>query len=333
MKVSIIIPVHNGEKTIKNCLKSIYESSYNDFEVIVVDDASTDSTPQIAKTFPCKVINLKENKGPATARNLGAKNAEGEILLFIDADVVIKNNTLEKIITNFKTLTEISAVQGVYAHQAYLPNLPTLYKQYHHHLKFKKASKFLNSTSTFCLAVKKKEFKSIGGFDEGFSPTSAAEDVELGLRLNNAGCKIYLNKKIKVTHLKKHSLKSLLTANFRVVSSNIKLMLRQENTKNFPISKNKRHKMTNTLISIILAPLLIILLFTFFSAPWLCLPLISGYLINFTALNHGLISTIRQEQGLLKAVGCWPVLYLDMLVSFVAVVYAGIDYSIFNNKY
>ena len=80
MRFSIVIPVYNSSNTFKECLSAIFSSTYKDFEVIIVSDNSTDNSVDIAKKYQCKIIELKENKGPSFARNIGAKEATGEII-------------------------------------------------------------------------------------------------------------------------------------------------------------------------------------------------------------------------------------------------------------
>jgi glycosyltransferase involved in cell wall biosynthesis len=70
--ISVVIPVHNGEKTIAACLQSVLDSDYCRFEVIVVDDGSTDRTADRTEGFPCQVVRLRTNVGAAAARNKGA---------------------------------------------------------------------------------------------------------------------------------------------------------------------------------------------------------------------------------------------------------------------
>ena len=89
--VSIIIPVYNEEKVIKNCLESLNGQTYHPIEIIVVDDGSTDKTQHIAKNYQlsgirCRLF-LQNHLGPGPARNLGAKNSKGKILVFVDADM------------------------------------------------------------------------------------------------------------------------------------------------------------------------------------------------------------------------------------------------------
>ncbi len=86
MTVSVIIPVYNEEKLIAQCLASLEKQSVKNIEIIVVDDGSTDSSKSIAKKFDITILK-QHHKGPGNARNLGAKNAKGEILVFVDADM------------------------------------------------------------------------------------------------------------------------------------------------------------------------------------------------------------------------------------------------------
>lgn len=96
LKFSIIIPAYNAEKTIEKCIESVQEQTYSNWEVIVINDGSTDKTAEIAKkALPhCNVI-TKENAGVSSARNLGITLAQGDYLLFLDADDYLPQNTLE----------------------------------------------------------------------------------------------------------------------------------------------------------------------------------------------------------------------------------------------
>lgn len=98
MKVSVIIPAYNEESDIADCLKSLKEQSYKNFEIIVVDDGSTDNTLEIIKKFKNITVLKQNHKGPGLARNLGARNAEGEILVFIDADMTFDKDYLKNLI-------------------------------------------------------------------------------------------------------------------------------------------------------------------------------------------------------------------------------------------
>ena len=98
IKASVIIPSYNEERDIGKCLKSLQSQTLKDFEVIVVDDGSTDNTRKIVKKFK-KVKLLKgKHKGPGFSRNLGSKKAKGKILVFIDSDMEFDKDYLKNLI-------------------------------------------------------------------------------------------------------------------------------------------------------------------------------------------------------------------------------------------
>lgn len=100
-KVSAIIPVYNGEKTLGRCLDSILDQTYGNFEIIVVDNHSTDSTRDIIKTFQEKRRRVKyvfePKRGRGAARNAGIGMATGEIIVMTDVDCVVPRNWIEEI--------------------------------------------------------------------------------------------------------------------------------------------------------------------------------------------------------------------------------------------
>ena len=95
-KFSIIIPVYDVEKYIKKCLDSVFNQTYNNYEVIVVNDGTKDNSMEIVKNYNVITINQK-NQGLSMARNNGVKKAKGEYLLFLDSDDYLEENTLEEI--------------------------------------------------------------------------------------------------------------------------------------------------------------------------------------------------------------------------------------------
>ena len=95
-KFSIIVPVYNTEKYLKRCLDSIKSQSFKDYEVIIVNDGSTDKSDDIISKYPYKVIN-QENQGLSMARNNGVKDASGEYLIFLDSDDYIEKDLLKEI--------------------------------------------------------------------------------------------------------------------------------------------------------------------------------------------------------------------------------------------
>src|SRR5579871_6631050 len=95
--ISIIIPVYNGAPYLAMCLQGVRDLRPAPLECIVVDDGSTDGSLQIAAAAGVTVISIPERRGPAYARNLGARRARGGILLFLDADVVPPRDALARV--------------------------------------------------------------------------------------------------------------------------------------------------------------------------------------------------------------------------------------------
>lgn len=102
MKISVIVPTYNEKGVLERCIESLGAQIYTDFEIIVVDDGSTDSTPKILKNLEKSLPNFRfigqNHLGPGAARNLGAKHAKGEILVFVDADMTFDKDFLKKLI-------------------------------------------------------------------------------------------------------------------------------------------------------------------------------------------------------------------------------------------
>lgn len=101
--ISIIVPIYNGEKYIEDCIKSILLQEYQDWELLLIDNASTDHSLQICREFACKddrieVFQQHQNKGVSVARNLGIEKARGEYITFIDADDWVDKDYLERLL-------------------------------------------------------------------------------------------------------------------------------------------------------------------------------------------------------------------------------------------
>ncbi len=112
--ISVVVPVYNSSTTIAECLEAILANDYPDFEVIVVDDESSDNSVEIIKRFPVRLLELKGRLGAGAARQAGAKEAQGEIIAFTDADCVVPRDWLAKIAKRFKENPSLAGIGGVY---------------------------------------------------------------------------------------------------------------------------------------------------------------------------------------------------------------------------
>lgn len=207
--ISVIIPNYNGSSTIGRCLGALFSSSHEDFEVIVVDDCSSDNSVEIIRQFPCKLVSMTERSGAAKARNKGAERSTGEILFFIDADCIVQKNTLDVVGTIAQRLDH-SIFGGTYTPVAYDDNFYSTFQ-----------SLFINYSETkrdvpdyiasHAMVMEKETFNKSGGFPEDFLPI--LEDVEFSHRLRRSGIGLIMNPALLVSHIFNFTLRrSLLNA-------------------------------------------------------------------------------------------------------------------------
>ena len=114
-RISVIMPVYNAEALLAECLAALRANHGADYEILVVDDSSTDRSREIAAGAGCRVIPSGGRLGPAGARNKGVAEASGDVLFFVDSDVIVRPDTLRRLAAAF---AEDATLDGVIAVQA-----------------------------------------------------------------------------------------------------------------------------------------------------------------------------------------------------------------------
>jgi glycosyltransferase involved in cell wall biosynthesis len=272
MKISVIIPVHNGCATLGECIQAVLVSEHQVFETIVVDDSSNDESIEIARKYPVQLVELSGGPcGPAEARNRGAEVANGDILVFLDSDVLVYPDTLSKIVAALGENPTAAAVFGSYDENPSHTDFLSQYKNLVHHFVHQND---LEDAETFwggCGAVRREIFQQIGGFDAIRYAKPSIEDIDLGYRLRAAGHKIILRKDIQVKHLKLWSLNNLIKTDiFQRAVPWTSLILRQRNLPDaLNLSLNQR------LATILLLAMLIHIALFIFQPNLLVLPLLT----------------------------------------------------------
>jgi len=213
--LSVVVPVFNGGRSLERCLRGLRSSVGVEFEVVVVDDGSTDASHRVAESFGARVIRHDAPKGPAAARNAGAEAARAPIVFFLDADVVPHPDTLAKALARFDADHGLAALFGSYDDQPDAPGLVSRYRNLLHHFvhqqgEFVNDSRPAHTFWTGCGAIRRSAFLEIGGFDPALYRRPAIEDIELGYRLGRAGHRIALCRDVQATHLKRWTLRSVI---------------------------------------------------------------------------------------------------------------------------
>ncbi|MEZ4818338.1 MAG: glycosyltransferase, partial [Bdellovibrionota bacterium] len=214
-KITIIIPTYEREKMLIDCLFAINKQTCgrDKFEVRVIDDATPNSDVKkskvLANHFDFELsYTVQEKGGPAKARNLGAQNAKGEIIVFLDDDTLPDKEWLSELV---KAL-ENSDFDGVGGITENVKNETLSEKLLHHidHLisPIDPKSGEITFLVTVNAAFYKKAFDEVGGFDEGFKLPSG-EDIDLGYRMRTQGFKFGHARKALVYHHQRDTLKSM----------------------------------------------------------------------------------------------------------------------------
>jgi len=208
--VSVIVPAHNATGYLRRVLPALKVSTFKNFEVIVVNDHSSDDTAGVAVELGARVVDNELEANPSNARNRGVAQAAGELLVFIDSDVEPHPDALEKFVEGFETHPEVGAIFGSYdsdpASRSWISRFKNLMHHYVHQQHRGRAATFW----TGCGAVRRRVFDQTGPF----RPVSmcCVEDIDYGHRLNAAGFVVLLDPQIQGKHLKCWTLRSLLAA-------------------------------------------------------------------------------------------------------------------------
>jgi GT2 family glycosyltransferase len=202
VRVSIVIPVFNGGTDLPRCLDAIASLSYPVHECILVDDASTDGvTEQVAQSHGARIIRLQEQGGPANARNRGVEAASGDLIFFVDADVLVHTDTLGIAVNVLEARPDTAAVFGSYDDEPGHPSFLSQYRNLLHHWVHQTSPAQASTFWTGCGMIRREVFLEMGGFKTTYQRPSI-EDIELGSRIYRSGYEIRLEKSMLCKHLK-----------------------------------------------------------------------------------------------------------------------------------
>jgi hypothetical protein len=306
--MSIIVPVYNNAPDLRECLSALIVASRPDAEIIVVDDASTDDTPAIAAQLGTRVLQLANNSGPAAARNYGAHHAQGDILCFVDADVVIAPGVVSCIDALFSAHPDLAAVFGSYDARPRAKGIISQYRNLLHHFVHQHGRAKASTFWAGCGAIRRSVFQEVGGFDEKRFPRPSIEDIELGHRLRQAGHRILLDKTLQGTHLKQWTLLSVIRTD--IVCRAIPWSRLILESKKAPDDLNLKAGQRLSVALMGLASLCLLL--AIFQLE-LLVP-VAAALLGVIILNRELFVFFFRQQGLLFAITCIPLhllYYLD----------------------
>jgi GT2 family glycosyltransferase len=209
LSLAIVIPVFNGAATLGECLAALTPGLRPGDELVVVDDGSTDASAAVAAAAGARVVRQPANGGQAAARNAGVRATTADVLLFVDADVVVAPDVVGRVREAFASRPEIAALFGSYDDRPRAGGIVSPYRNLLHHYVHQRGAAEAFTFWAGCGAVRRAAFAQVGGFDER-AWRRAIEDIELGYRLRAAGHRIVLDPTLLCTHVKRWTLRSML---------------------------------------------------------------------------------------------------------------------------
>lgn len=315
LTTSVIIPVRNGGLKFRQCLISVTKALLPSTELIVVSDGSEKGDCQVAGEWGAKVLEIPQPQGPARARNLGAQNAKGDILFFMDADVVIPPDSIHKIEASFRNDPQLTALFGSYDETPFEKNFLSQYKNLFHHYIHQTSREEASTFWAGCGAIRRRVFIEMGGFNEAYR-RPCIEDIEFGYRLKRAGYRIHLLKDLQVTHLKRWNLLRLLKSDFfdRAIPWT-ELILRDRYLIN-----DLNLKFTNRISGIITYILLATVIIGFWSPLFWIIAMVSG--LSLFIINLPLYRFFLNRRGIWFTLGTLTLHWLYYLYSVLAFIIA-----------
>jgi glycosyltransferase involved in cell wall biosynthesis len=212
LQVAVIIPAWNALATIDACLSAIHAQSYPISECILFDDGSTDATAEVAARHGARVVGHKGAPiGPANGRNRAAAVTKADLLFFVDADVVLAPDALEKLVAPFSAHDVVGAF-GSYDTNPPSRRLSSIYVNLRHHFTHQMGDREASTFWSGVGLIRRQPFLALGGFDAALFPHPSIEDVELGARIIASGGRIRLVPEAQGAHWKDWRLKQLLHA-------------------------------------------------------------------------------------------------------------------------
>ncbi len=213
-EVSVVVATYNGREQLSSCLRSLVcqQTNYT-YEIVVVDDGSTDSFADVLKRYDQVRYVRQDNAGPAAARNRGVDEAKGEIILFIDDDCVAGSDWIENMLAPFQD-PSVMGVKGIYVTDQ--KELVAQFVQVEYEEKYDRmaGAEKINLVDTHSGGFRARVFREAGGFDENFN-TASVEDRDFSFRLARAGYRLVFTPQAKVKHTHVDSVGAYIRKKFK----------------------------------------------------------------------------------------------------------------------
>ncbi len=217
VRISAVMPVYNGRGYLEQSLPPLAAMLARGelLEIVVADDGSTDGSGEFCRERGAQLVHTGGRKGPALARNLASRSARGDVVWFVDADVVAHDDAARQLAAAFAA-PEVTAVFGSYDDAPPHPTFASQYMNLRHHAGHQRHRGEVSTFWSGLGAVRREAFLAVDGYDAGRYLHPSIEDIELGYRLRERGGRILLAPEIQGTHLKRWTLRSVIETDVKM---------------------------------------------------------------------------------------------------------------------
>ena len=286
--LSAIVPATDAPATLSECVKAIRSATATPEELIVVDAPA--------------------GLGPAAARNMGVRRASGDLIVFVDSDVVVHEDAFERIRGAFRADPALTAVFGSYDDDPGPAGIVSEFRNLLHHHVHQSAPGMATTFWAGLGAVRRDAFLAVGGFDDRSFPRPSIEDIELGMRLLDRGGRIMLDPLLQGKHLKRWTLGGMIRTDFAARGAPWVDLLLSRGSSSTVLNLGWRHRMSAA------ASLALLL-----AASRRKLPLSLALLVLILMLNQSFYRMLLRRRGAAFAAAALPLHVVHHLVGVAAI--------------
>jgi glycosyltransferase involved in cell wall biosynthesis len=324
-RITVVMPVLNGMSVLPQSVPALESSDLDPalWRLLVVDDGSTDGTADWIRARGHRVLSVPGGPlGPGAARNLGATRAEGDVLVFVDADVCVHPDVLTRFLDRFDREPRLGAAFGAYDTRPTAPGFVSQYRNLYHRYVHLRGAGDAETFWAGCGAVRREVFAAVGGFDVERFPRPQIEDIELGYRIRDAGWRIALDPEIESTHLKRWTFWSMVRTDLldRGVPW-MRLLLAEPRPESLNVGAAERLRTAG--VGIAFALLAVALIATDWLAVWATLAVLAAVTLS----NPRLFRWFAEQRSWAFAAGVIPFHLLFHFISGWSVVIAAVGHT------
>ena len=313
--LSVIVPTYNRAEQLAQCLSALRASTFQDYELIVVDSGSQDDSPRVARRYADRLIILDGVPSQSRTRNAGMAAAHGEIVVNVDSDIVVRPDTLERIAAYFTEHPDIDGVTGLLAAAHPHPGFFSQYKNLYMHHMFRTLPARITFLYGSIHAVRRSAIRMYG------EVAAHADDLALGQQLIAEGRRIAFLRELEVSHLKQYTWRSMLLNDMRIPADWARVFVAYRGWRQLGRQQTGfAHASSSQLFAVVLAALMpLAALLARFSPSWMAL--LAMMALTWLLLIRHLVRFLADQRGPWFGLLAIPVTFIDHLVMAAGIAY------------